>query len=71
MGILKRIKRKIYLSNCFNSSSCIDWQRLKSSTANFRISWFARLQDLFHTNNQEVDHKKERNEKKNKKGTPV
>lgn len=56
--ILKRVKRKIYLASCFNSLLCIDWQRLKSSTASFRISWFARLQDLDHTNNQEFDHKK-------------
>lgn len=51
-------KKYIYLASCFNSSMCIDWQILKSSTASFSISWFARLQDLRHTNNQEFDLKK-------------
>ena len=42
--------KRINLASCFNSSLCIDWQILKSSTANFRNSWFARLQDLDHNN---------------------
>lgn len=48
----------IYLESCFNSSICIDWHMLKSSTARFRISRFARLEDLKHTKSQECDLKK-------------
>lgn len=43
---------------------CIDWQILKSSTASFRIFWFARLQDLDHTNNQEFDLKRKEQKKR-------
>jgi len=42
---------------------CTDWQILKSSAASFRISWFARLHDLDHTNNQYFDLRKEKGTK--------